>query len=105
MPDRSHDHIEAGCLASTIWSEQANNLTACHGEADVSDYLFATVAFGQVLCLECVHARRLLLGVVSDFDSVVIISTALEVDNPFADIVIHKLAHILITRLHEPGGA
>lgn len=53
--DQADDHVETGGLACAVGTEQADDLAALDGEADVADDLAALVAFGQMLGFEGGH--------------------------------------------------
>ncbi len=60
--DQADDHVEAGGLAGTVRTEQADDLPAIDGHADVADDLPAFIAFGQVLGFERCHYWAFFFG-------------------------------------------
>jgi hypothetical protein len=53
--DQADDHVEAGGLAGAVGAEQADDLAAVDGQADVAHDLAALVALGQVLSFQSCH--------------------------------------------------
>uniref|UniRef100_A0A1I7Y9Y7 RNA polymerase beta subunit n=1 Tax=Steinernema glaseri TaxID=37863 RepID=A0A1I7Y9Y7_9BILA len=58
---QADDHVEAGGLAGAVGAEQADDLAAVDGQADITHDLPAFVGLGQVLGFEGCHLLGLLL--------------------------------------------
>ena len=52
---QAHNHIEAGGFACAVRAEQADDLPAVDGQADITHDLAAFVAFGQMLGFQSCH--------------------------------------------------
>ena len=64
--DKADDHVKAGGLARTVWSQQPDDFTFVHVKADTIDGALSRIIFDKSFSSEQGHRRILLTGKIKE---------------------------------------